>query len=372
MSQENGCIEQHVVEVFDRGGTVTVDAFTALSQISWGRKRDDISEASVYLNARQCVEQEDLLGKLRSMRHEIVIWRGSKRVWEGPITRRAGTRSGFQFFAKDVMQYAGRSVMRSAYDNRGTKAGKALDRAELILFNELDRLENPGFATVPPINVVPHIVVHDSVDSAGTAAFTAPYQFEAFEHIDSLAARGGIDYTVVGRAIHLWDTHEALGRLETAATQADFRGELVVTEYGMELATHAYVTDGQGNYGVAGAEDPYYGTIELLSTAYDESEGGDPPTSAELDSQAQRNRSGRLPAPVEVRVPDGSSIDPSGVLNIDVLVPGVWIPVRAEVYGFKLTQMQKLQSMKVTETPAGEDIAVTLTPASINDAVAED
>lgn len=364
------CVSRHVVEIFDRGGRVKVGELNAMNQVDWARTRDDISGAGLRLNADQCVDVEELLLGLRSMRHEIAVWRGDERVWEGPITRRAGSRAGFEIHAKDVMHYAARTIMRAGYDNRGVNAGPVLDRVALILNAELDRKENPLHGSVPPINVLPHVVFHQTGTDARTSALTLPYQYTVFEHIDSLAAKGGMDYTVVGRAIHFWDTHQPLGRLQETATQADFLGEIVVTEYGMEVATQTAVTDGQGNYGLAGAESDYYGEVELLATAYDESEGGTPPTSAEMESQAERNRSGRTPAPVHVRVPDGSSIDPTGVLRVQNLVPGVWIPVRAEVLGFKLTQMQKLTSMRVTETPTGESISVNLYPAAIADSEA--
>ena len=365
------CVSRHVVEIFDRGGRTKLGELNAMAAVGWGRIRDDIGAASLKLNASQCVDVEELLLGLRSMRHEIAVWRGDERVWEGPITRRAGTRSGFEIHAKDVMHYAARTIMRSGYDNRGVNAGFVIDRAALILNTELDRKENPLSPDVPPINVLPHLTLHQTPTDARTSAFTLPYQYTVFEHIDAMAAKSGVDYTVVGRAIHLWDTHQPLGRLQQTATQADFLGDITVTEYGAEVATITAVTDGQGTYGTAGEEDGYYGEIELLATAYDESEGADPPTSAEMVSQAKRNRSGRLPAPVQVRVPDGSTVDPTGVLNVRNLVPGVWIPVRADVLGFKITQMQKLSSMTVSETPTGETISVNLYPASIDDSEAE-
>jgi hypothetical protein len=362
------CITRHVVEVFDRGGRVRIAELTDIEMVQWERLRDEISSASLSLTGESCRAQNDILTSLRSNRHEIAIWRDDVRVWEGPITRRAGTRNRFELFASDVMHYAKRSTMRSGYDNRGLLAGSTVARAGLILENELARRE----AEDPPINVLPYLTLHQTPNDARYSGRTLPYQYQVYEHIDRLAAKNGIDYTVLGRSIHVWDTHEPLGTLQTVATQADFLGDITVTEYGMDQATIAHVTDGEGNWGSAGAPDEYYGHIEMLATAYDETEGADPPTSAEMTSQAQRNRAGRNPAPVVVRVPENSTIDPSGVLNVGVLVPGVWIPVRAEVVGFSVQQMQKLSSMRVTETAKGEKITVTLQPASIADEVEEE
>jgi hypothetical protein len=355
------CVSKHTVTVYDRGGRNKIAEITDLSEVTWSRVRDDISEANIKLSGAPCFAQNDLLSSLRSSRHEIVIHRGSERVWEGPITRLAGSRNTFEIHARDVMHYAARTVMRKGYNNAYPKVGPVIARAALILNTELARKE----ALSPPINVLPYLTTHVAAGDAKTSSLTKPYEFTVFEHIDSLAARGGLDYTVVGRAIHLWDVHRPLGQTQTV-TQADFLGDLVVTEYGMELATHAYVTDGEGRVGKAGANSAYYGEIEILYTATDEDENTSP-TNDELTSQAKRNLAGRNPTPMQVRVPDNSSLNPNGLLTMADLVPGVWIPLRAEVIGFKFQQMQKLQSVKVTETGEGEVISVVLNPASLED-----
>lgn len=355
------CISKHTVAIFDRGGRTKIAELEDITEISWGRVRDDISEAEVFLTGAPCVAQNELLSSLRSSRHEVRIYRGPDVVWEGPIVRLVGARDSFSIYARDVMHYASRTVMRKAYNNAYPKIGKVIARANLILTTELARKE----ALSPPINVLPYVTLHTQTDDASTSASTKPYQYTVWEHIDSLAARGGLDYTVVGRAIHLWDTHQPLGQTATV-TQNDFLGEITVTEYGMELATWAHVTDGEGRVGTAGANDPYYGEVEILYTAEDEDEAGSP-TDAELKSQAQRNLAGRNPSPLQVRLPSNSSVNPNGVLSIEDLVPGVYIPLRADVIGFSIVQMQKLQAMRVTETSSGEVIQVTLNPASVAD-----
>jgi hypothetical protein len=64
------------------------------------------------------------------------------------------------------------------------------------------------------------------------------------------------------------------------------------------------------------------------------------------------------------RVPDNTRLNPDGVLSIDDLVPGVWVPLSVSVPGRTLTQVQKLDKMSVEETAGeGEVIKVTLSPA---------
>jgi hypothetical protein len=207
------------------------------------------------------------------------------------------------------------------------------------------------------------VVYHQTLTDARTARTTPKFNKTVWEEIDDMAAKGGIDYTVIGRAIHFWDTSKPLGQTRTA-TQADFQERLKATVYGMDLATYAAVTDGEGSFGSAGGVDPYYGLVENLETAYDETEGSDPPTSAEMASQAQRNLVGRNPAPLVIRVPDSSSINVNGVFSIADLVPGVFIPLRAKILIREFNQMQKLDKVSVIESAEDEKIAVTMSPAT--------
>ena len=368
------CVSNHRAVIYDRGGINKLWELTDLSRVIWDRRRDAISEATIDLSGATCLAQNDTLKQIRSSRHELVIFRGQDRVWEGPITRAHGMGTEFSIFAKDVLHYTNRTAMHYGYDNRHPNTTTVLSRAELVFLTEMERKEAEEFAAFPDLpsyNIIDHLVVHHGVGDARTAMRTFPMQYEVWEHIDSMAAKNGMDYTAIGRAIHFWDVHNSLGQTPTV-TESDFIGNLSVTEYGMELGTRGIVTDGEGNYGEHGGVDPYYGLVERLDTAYDESEGADPPTSSEMASQASRNIAGRNPTPIQVRVPDNSSINPAGVLSLDMLVPGVWVPVRADVLGFEIVQMQKLQSMRVTETPGKEDIQVTMYPAAIDDSEEEE
>jgi len=257
--------------------------------------------------------------------------------------------------------------MRAEYDNRHPNNGKVLDRVKRIMTAELARKE----ALDPPANILAHVqyiyATPGEAEDAGTTAHTLPMEMTVFEHIDSFAARGGLDYTVVGRSILFFDVHQRIGQTPMV-TADDFIGDPVITQYGMELGTNIIMTDGKGNYGEAGAIDPYYGEWEIIHQAYDEDAQGlnpaDPPTVAEMTSQAQRTWKQGSKPPLVVRIPDGTRLNPNGVLTIADLVPGVWIPLSARLPGRTVSQMQKLDNMTVEETAEnGEEIKVTLSPA---------
>lgn len=362
MSSE--CITEHRVFLHERGGIERIDELVNIQVCSWARVRDDISEASVTISANFCDSQRDVLNLIEPGRHELVIYRGDVRSWEGPITRIAFGRSGVQIFARDVVHYLHTTVMESGYDNSGVNADFVTNRAANIITTELTRKDVAEVAAgVPSANVLPFLVNHHNALDSRTTAKTVPMQYTVFEHIDNLAADYGMDYTAVGRAIHLWDTHRSLGKTPIV-TEDDFFGDLVVTAYGMELGTRAISTDGQGVWGESGGVDPFYGLVERLTTAYDEeTDDGPPPSQSELESQAIRSLVDRNPTPVTVRLPDGSGINPNGSLRLEDLIPGVLIPLRATVLVRNLSQLQKVDRVQVREDAAGESVMLTLVPA---------
>jgi hypothetical protein len=361
----------NVAFLYDRGGINRVAPLTMPTSIKWGRVRDGISEALLrfHLPTGDCALA---LEAIAVGRHEVVIFRDGKRMWEGPITRTAHTRTSVEVVANDICHYLDRTAMRRAYDNRyskkKSKVGLVTTRMSNILLTELARKE----AQVPPINVLPYLTVKSLKTGAKTARFTYPYQRSVWAEMDSLAWRAGMDYTVVGRRLILNDVHDPIG-YTPVLSQDDFGEDLVVTAYGKELATKAIVSDGEGHWAAVGGSHPFYGEVELVNQLYDISmRPADPahPTKAELaglttalSSQAQRNLAGRYPTPVVVRIPDNSPLDPTTALSIDDLVPGMRMPIRMNMAALTIQQEQKLDSMTVLQDANGEKISVTLSAA---------
>lgn len=352
--------QTHTAYIYDRGGSRRIGQIDPLSKVTWNRERDEVSIANV-ITQMPSAECAGMLEQTEPNRHELVIFRGKDRVWEGPITRIGFHRTYVEIEARDVMHYAYRTIMRAEFSNAYPNIQTCIQRSINVL-GQLSRKE----ALDPPINVLPHVTAYTTTGDSKTSRVTVPYQSTVYQDIDSMAQRSGMDYTVVGRRIILFDTHTVFAKTATV-TEADFLGDIVVTMYGMEHATHSAVTSEQGIYGVAGANDPFYGEWEILDTAYNE-EGTEAPTQAALQSQAERNLSGRNPVPLVVRVPDNSTLNPNGVLSITDLVPGIRIPLRATLTAKKVVQMQKLDRVQVKEDPEnGEQIQVTLSPASQSD-----
>lgn len=369
------------VFAFDRGGKRVRGEIMPLDILRWNRVRDDISTATLITSGfgADCC---DMLSELRTWVHEIVVFRDGVRVWEGPITRIAYHEDHMEFEARDVMAYVYRRIMRQGYNDshqeREDAAGNdifrhvgkrsVVDRAAIIIANAL-AYKDP--------NVLPWLTRFDFPDDAMQSRVVADWSKSAWEEIDSLAATGGLDYSVVGRRIVLHDTHRAVGLLPELRSK-DFFTPPVITEYGMSAANVFGVTSNSGIYGWAAyPEDDWGGAgpIEQLASEYGESGAGAgaPETmtseqrsnkEAVLRQQAARNIDGRWPAPLVVRIPDNSRLHPEANVGINQLVPGVFVPLRAQTICREFAQMQKIDSVSVEVTSSGEEsVKVVMSPA---------
>lgn len=358
----SGC-ERHRAFLYDRGGERRISELLPATGIRWGRSRDDTSVGHVFIDTPDpaC---ERVVAEIEPMRHELVIFRGGARVWEGPIVRTAETGAQIEIDARDVTHYLNRTIMRAGYSNAYPKIGYATERMRKIITAEVARKE----ALDPPVNIIKNLDIRTHKATAKTSRKTVAYEKYVYEELDSLAARGGIDYTVVGRTIVINDVADVIGR-GPRLTADDFDGDLTVTAYGMELSTRSAVTDGLGKWGAVGGNDDYYGEVELLHTIYDQEtttaqREADAITVAEMVEQAKRNAKSRYPVPILVRVPEGATLRAEKADDImDYLVPGVRFPIASTRTYRKVTQEQKLDRLVVEETAQGETVRVTFSPA---------
>lgn len=378
------CVSQHTAFIYDRGGITRFHQIVNLSRVQWARDRDSISEASITVTGDSCAKQRGILNTIASKRHELVIFRGQDRVWEGPIFRISDAGSSVTIAAKDVTSYLFGTALSRTWDNSGANATEVTSRFEEIIDWELTHsrevrrvgggtLIRPGWEQLtPPANILQYLTVHHFPNEARTSAKTLASAMTIGTHLAGAARSSGIDYTAIGRAVHLWDTSRSIGEIRVL-TEADFFGPVIVTEYGADHTQGAYVSGQEGAYGSAMNPDnlDFYGPWETVYTAYNE-ESTDAPSQPELDSQASRNTSGRSPAPFEVRIPDNSSVRLGPSLSIMDLVPGVRVPLRATLNARAYSQDQKIDHVRVTETADGEDVQLTLTPASRPDSDEEE
>lgn len=272
------CVQLHHVFITDRGGQRRVAELVDLSQVVWTRVRDDVSEATIQIQGAACSAQAAILAAIEPKRSEMVIYRGEERVWEGPVNRVGWHSDWVEVNARDVFDYLNGRPLSRVWDNRTPHSTTVTQRIDTIVDYELQnpytyRADNGGPVVLPawedldpPANVLPYFVAHHFPNEARTAALTTPFQMTVGEHIDNYARTGGIDYTVVGRAIHVWDVSRFLGQTRTL-TEADFYGEVIVSAYGADHASVAFNVANNGLYGGAGGVETNWKFLQKTGPA---------------------------------------------------------------------------------------------------------
>lgn len=345
-----------------KGGKTLLGELTPCSMVKWTRLRDDISKCNVTLNINTDPKACELAAILRCWQHEIRVYRDDDSVWEGPITRIAYFRDRVEIEAWDVMAWVYRRIMKQGYNDTYPNLNTVVDRSAKLIINALSR-DDP--------NVLRYLTRYDFDDDAKEARVKPDWSATAFEEVDEMAAKGGLDYTVVGRRIILWDTHRPIGRLPLMDDTC-FSDPPIVTEYGMSYATQYGVTNNSGVWGEAHRDDDLTGPIEMLSSAYGQHAAADTKalTREKRDKlietytkQAQRNIADRYPLPLVARVPDNATLKPETPVSIRHLVPGVWIPLMVDHVCRPFSQWQKLDSIAVIQDSSGEQVQVVMSPA---------
>lgn len=395
------CITRHAVMIKDRGGKRHIDELKDVSVVEYVRERSVITGANITVFGRHCAEQLDTLNKIAPRRHEVAIWRGSRRAWEGPIIDMKWYSNRVVLICRDIGQYVRETPLTKDWPNEDGGGPRYMtDRIQQILDYELTtpyemeinggalaetvtvpRWENFGTAPWdfetwgPPANVLPHVEVRPSLGAQGILTRSSTLAFEMFvgEHLQNLA-EGGLDYTTIGRKLLIWDSAQQLSRTRVL-TDADFYGELEVIDAGSEYAAIAHVSaqreepdpddpdpDETAGVGNAGGAHPFYGVWTRLATLASE-EGSDSPEQIELNSQARRQLVGRDTLPREIRIPGDGGLRLSDDLTLDDLVPGTTMPVRAAMNLREVKQDMRLDRVTVTEDSTGETVKVTLSPA---------
>lgn len=347
------------VVVYDRGGVTPLGAFDALSQLTLRWVRDDMGQATVVVPVAQGSVQSKFLNSLRSVRHELVVFRNGVRVWEGPITRINYSPDFVIINASDVCWYLSRRALQQTYD-WSTDTRSAVDAV-------FDLLRDHYPVEGDPYNIGQYLLSVPTAEDARTAAVHYEFSKSVFEVLDTYAARGGLDYVVRGRRIVVADTNTRLMVLPKMSDQ-DFSGTIQVVEYGSQLATQWYVANNQGEYGSARADVQwvdYYGEIDKITNLEIE-EGETSPSEAAMTSQAERALSSAYPAPLDLLVPANVRVLPETPVEFTDLMPGAWVPIESYSTPRKLKQWQRIDAVTVNWSDSNDDVNVSMSAAPTN------
>jgi hypothetical protein len=113
------CAVGHTLVIYDRGGTERVNQIVDLATVKWGRKKNAKTQAIITITGGACRAQSAVLKAVKSRRHEAVLFRGSKRVWEGPIVQIRSTSTFFEITANDILEYLEKTSLSKDWPGPG-------------------------------------------------------------------------------------------------------------------------------------------------------------------------------------------------------------------------------------------------------------
>lgn len=367
-----------------------VTQITGITNLYWERTIDDFSEARVRFQPQK---GDDCCGKLVPKwddnyenliqsgvwpwSHEIVIYRDGEPVWMGPIfsidetVNQAENTDFIQINARDYLAWVDRRVIHKSLQFGG--GGNPLPNYDLVRIARkiVEDAFEPDNIGITPADIP---VFPDS----GRLGRRTTRQFEARSG-DELreVARGGIDFTCVGKTIFIKGVRRDPTQPVTELRNRDFQSGIEIRIVGAEAATKGYAVgqppidttdpNAKAPIGIAVAPgtpptglDPFFGLIEALTNSSGTT------SDSFLQWMAQELVDENNPPPRTVSVPAGATLSPEANVSIHELIPGRHFKLTIKGTCSSISQYMRLSQMEVTWEPrAPERVGVTFIPGNV-------
>lgn len=362
-----GHAQTYHAEIYAESGELwaTVDG---LADVQWGRTLDDYSEASIAVakasNTEHCCNQ---LGMVRTWGHELVLYRDSQFVWQGPIMQKSEFRSYFEFHARDMLAWFDRRRNLRPYqwveptDQQPHGLGKR--RVDELL----REIVADATAERDPWRAEQNVFI-DDIPAMATLQAEQVNEKDLGELIRDLLGYG-VDAFTIGRQVFFVRESTSQQHAPRTLREEDFLADLEVREVGLDGATRAAVVGQQpqqpvGSGGVqqpsqlaapvgvypsdGGGIDPFFG---LLFTGHQSTTATDEAACRELARVAVAYGN---PPPVTIVVPAGTQLSPSAPISIFDVVPGRRVRVLLDSYYTPARQEFLWNELSVTAAVSSE------------------
>lgn len=357
-----------------------VTQITGITNLFWERTIDDFSEARIRF---QPLKGDDCCGSLVPKwnsagelvqsgvwpwSHEIIIYRDGEPVWSGPIfsvdetVSPSETTDFIQINARDHLAWLDRRVIHNNLTYGGTTPHDLVRIARAIIQDAFS-IDNPGVVLLP------------STDS-GRKGYRTTRAHEARSG-DELreVARGGIDFTCIGRQIIVKGVRRDPTQAVPELRNRDFQAGMEIRIVGAEAATKGYAVgqvpvDSEEDPppigeavapGVpASGVDPFFGLIEALTNS------GETTSEEFLAWMAHELVDENMPPPRTLSVPEGSMLSPNANVSIHELIPSRHFKLAIRGTCSTLTQYMRLSHMEASWEPGiPERVGVTFIPGNV-------
>jgi hypothetical protein len=398
-----GCAQNYTVQVWQWERPISpvpapaprlryVTDLTGIIQLYWERTIDDYSEARVRFRPQKgddCCQKltpkwnskgELIDAGIWPWSHEIIIYRDGDPVWSGPVfsfdeTVTPSEDTDFiQINARDHLAWLDRRVIHTKLPFPGPQLYDLVDIARFIILDAFGTRDSIGITAA-------NLPVYPPSGRKGNRT-TRPSEARAGDELREVA-RGGIDFTCIGRQIIVKGVRRDPDVGCPELRNSDFQAGAEIRIVGAEAATVGYAvgkppveTEGETPdpppIGIAyapgvpnGSSDPkrgvhpYFGLIESLTNA------------SETDSidflmwMAQELVDENMPPPRSLSIPAGSMLSPEANVSVHELIPSRHFKVAIRGTCSQLTQYMRLSHVEASWEPnTPERIGVTFIPGN--------
>lgn len=186
--------------ILERGGGREVFD-VPFETLSWGRRLDEISEASISIPSSTVFASEEcceIFITTEPFEHELAIFRGEDLAWVGPVWEVEADAEVGRIRARDMFSWLERSIVQARnVVGDGQLLGPAFDVGELWNIFIDDRLTFENSMNIG-LNQAP-------ITGITGVREIARFKFERVADVLRELARGGLDFTVIGRDILVSD-----------------------------------------------------------------------------------------------------------------------------------------------------------------------
>lgn len=335
-----GCGRHTAVVIDNRTGHKLLEV-PKPTRVEWTRVRNDKSWAEVDFSS--C--EGDLSG-VWPWRHDLIVYRDGRQVWQGPITQPVASGTA-TIHADDRWAWLDVRAIRVDLTATGDLTDIALAIIQEGLRHPDGAPDETGILTDPQPDVRP-------------TGVTGTREYEQYRYMAGAALRrlvgGALNVTWVGKLLVMWGI-QTLGRVNMLQDK-DFLQPLGVMRDGYSAASAVAVLGQDGAVAYVGRTDPYFGLIESVINDRSITDAG----SADDLARLQVGRG--MPVPVFISVGEEATLSDRAPVSIEELIPGVEVPIWTTVTGFPVYEDLVLERLHVTETAgqedAGEKVAIVL------------
>lgn len=380
-----GCASTYTVQVWywDRqmGKLRYYTDLTNILELSWERVLDDHSEARITFRPSR---GDDCCGKLKPIfdsrgrllepglwpwAHEIAIYRDGELVWMGPIfsiDERISPDEDteqIQIVARDFLAWL---------DRRTIHADIFMNDRFYDLSQIAERIVRDAFGPDDP-GVLQHLRVR--LSGRNGKHTVRKWEARAGDELREVA-RGGLDFTAVGRAIIIGSPKRVENQSTITLRSKDFAAGIEIRIVGAEAATAGIAVGGQPTNtdpGVPpenippkkayfGGRDPFFGLIENWT----QSEGVQDEEFL-LWIAKQKVAEGN-PPPLTLSIPADTGLAADAPVSIHHLVPSTYFTIAVAGTCRSLSQYMRLSHVRVRWTAnQPETVGVTFIPQNVLD-----